>query len=832
MNIVTEARQRALFVTNSGNFAPISPTPLAQNGIRHPNEHVLHVELQSIVNTINTNNTPENTLKAMTPKIQEYFEFCEALYNHDPNPSHLNFEKVYRFMYYVAFREKRKQGGRRSRGVRGIVPKFDMEEYKRVTNGLQALGSGSNPINAPQTREPISEATFMSYKAAIKSIYKEQIARQQTSLNFDAIWQQSLDELVKHVKTRLPKQRKAFYHEKFDNEFANYTMVDHYGDIEEELWRLCHDSSTDRSSFANLRNRYQFLHLTSGVLRAETLYKAELSDFWGVWSQDKNYDIHRMYKMVNKITEGKTNHGRVLYGRVTRHTDVRLCVIGALAFYLQYRFYMTREMESLTLEDWLDNSKWFDIKLLVDATVSVPDNNIMSNHSFAKKLGEVLVKLQLSSEKILHLGRKLGPKILELLNETSEDIRRMGNWNPSIFDKCYSTKLPQGPIKKLAGFHGSNSRYYLPRSQVEPPEQLLTATPIGTWVYNRLAGVRQVHFQSRRAKHQTALHSLLFFQELNKIYLQDAAAMTVLHPDRREQMMFRNIGVFATVEWTLFCEQMRHSLQTQMNPADVGLETVMPGVHQRFRSIESMQNRQVEATNQLNAALTEGLLSVSEGLKGLEERAMEREEATRRRLLQAILQAYLPHSAARSTVHGSNVVQRTNAPTDGGLDELARLMDATDGEDGVGNFSQQRNGSSPTNNQFQSTQQLAEAEIYNLRLRHQSLLSLYNEWYGLGEFDDGKGGIPGRDRRFGCKWRTGQIHCKKYSRLKQVVETVDQLALARGITPREAINHLEPLFKEAKGTLSGMLKRLEANGYRTKGNSRKRRLDQIQAESV
>jgi hypothetical protein len=182
-------------------------------------------------------------------------------------------------------------------------------------------------------------------------------------------------------------------------------MVEHYGDIEGELWKCSLDSNTERSSFSNLRNRHQFLHLTSGLLRAETLYKAELTGFWGVWGQENNYE---MYEMVNKITEGKTNHGRVLYGRVTRHTDVRLCVNGALAFYLQYRFYVTREMESL-LDDWLDNSKWFDIKLLVDASASFPDNNIMSNHSYAKKLGQALFKLQLSSEKLLHLGRKLGP---------------------------------------------------------------------------------------------------------------------------------------------------------------------------------------------------------------------------------------------------------------------------------------------------------------------------------------------------------------------------------------------------------------------------------------
>jgi hypothetical protein len=617
MNPVTQGHCRASFVTKSYRTVPNQPSEGTQNVLRHPNEYGLNIELQAIVHTMTTDNTPENTIKAMVPRVQEFFEFCDQLYQHDLFPRHLNFEKVHRFMYYVSFREQRKRGGKRHRGVRWTNAKFDFQEYERVTGCLQAIGSGCDSTNAPQTRHPIGEATFKLYKAAIRSIYKHQIARQQTSLNFDAIWQQSLDELGNYVKARGPKQRKATFQEKYDTEFANYTMVEHYSAIEAQLWQLCRDSNSDKISFANLRNRYQFLHLTSGILRAETLYKAELSDFCGVWAKDNNYDIHRMYKMINKITEGKTNHGRVLYGRVTRHTDVRLCCIGALAFYLENRFHMTGEMELLSLEEWLDNSKWFEIKLLVDATASVPDTNIMSNHSFAKKLGEVLVKLHLSSEKILHLGRKLGPKILELLNENSEEIRRMGNWNPSIFDKCYSNKLPQGPIKKLAGFYGSNDRYYLPRSLVHPPEQLLKATPIGTWVYDRLAGIRNVHVKSKKAKHQTAWHSLCFFRELNKIYLQDAAAMTILHPDRKEQMMFRNIGIFTTDEWTSFCEQMRQSLETQTNPADVGLETVMPGVHQRFRSLES-------SLNQLTA-------TVSEGLQQMEAHALEREVANRQR---------------------------------------------------------------------------------------------------------------------------------------------------------------------------------------------------------
>jgi hypothetical protein len=817
MNPVTEGNNRASFVTNSGMSVPIhTQTPVAHDALRHPNENILTVELQAIVHTMIAEDTPENTKKSMIPKIQEFFEFCDYLYRHDQSPRHINFEKVYRFMYYVAFREKRKQGGRK---VSGIVGRFDAKEYQRVTGTLQTTGSGSAAINAPQTLHPVKASTFCSYKAAIRCIYKHQIAHQQTSLNFESIWQQSLEDLTRYVTTREPKKRRATHQEKYDTEFANYKMVEQYGHIESELWQLCLDATTARISFANLRNRYQFLHLTSGILRAESLFKAELSDFHGLWATENHYDIHKMFIMVNRIAEGKTNRGRAIYGRATRHTDVRLCCIGALAFYLQYRMFLTRELELLSSEDWLDNSRWFDIKLLVDSN-GFQETEIMSSHCFAKKLGEVLCKLQLSGEKILHLGRKLGPKILELLNENSEDIRRMGNWNPSIFDKCYSTKVPLSPIKKLAGFCGSNDRYYLPRSQVAPPEQLLKATPIGTWVYDRLEAVRRAHGEAERAKHQTARNVLLFFSELNTIFLQDAAAMSVLHPGRSEQKMFRSIEVFVTVEWAVYCEQMKHSLEIQANPADVGLESVMPGVHQRFRAIEGALDRQVQATSQVpdqvaRAVRTEVEEAVAVAVQGIENRALQREESNRDRLVQSLLlgiQNFYP--STRSNIEGSNIVVRASMATDTDINELDRLMGGTADETSVGN----------TGIVLTVNQQSEKPEIFQLQ-RHSCLQSLYNEWYGLGEFDDGKGGVPGRDQRSGPAWRRGKIHPKAYSRTKHVVKAVEQLALSNGISHEAAIQQIQPLISEASGSLSGMVRRLEENGYITRGKSRKRGRD-------
>jgi hypothetical protein len=236
--------------------------------------------------------------------------------------------------------------------------------------------------------------------------------------------------------------RKKQYKKKYTRAFGNYATIEKFGDLEEELWCLYDRSSNIRSACSHLRNRYHVLHMTSGILRSESLYRAELSDFMGVTLKDNQSDIHQMFVMINQIAIGKTNHGRTLYGRATRHKDVRLCCIGAFSFYIQFRIFLTGELQSLQPEDWLNNRKWFDIKLLADTLVSKDHTEQMQNSAFSKILRKVLVKLELPTDKLLHLGRNVGPKILDLLEAEVEDIRR----NPSILDSCYSTKLPNSSI--------------------------------------------------------------------------------------------------------------------------------------------------------------------------------------------------------------------------------------------------------------------------------------------------------------------------------------------------------------------------------------------------
>ena len=90
----------------------------------------------------------------------------------------------------------------------------------------------------------------------------------------------------------------------------------------------------------------------------------------------------------------------------------------------------------------------------------------------------VLLFLGIAALKLVHLGRNLGAKLLEMLEVESRAIQTMGNWNPSMQDACYSTKLPMVQIRKLTGFTDASEMYYNPR-MVKKPGDVSEQTPVG-----------------------------------------------------------------------------------------------------------------------------------------------------------------------------------------------------------------------------------------------------------------------------------------------------------------------------------------------------------------
>jgi hypothetical protein len=102
---------------------------------------------------------------------------------------------------------------------------------------------------------------------------------------------------------------------------------------------------------------------------------------------------------------------------------------------------------------------------------------------------------------------------------------------------------------------------------------------MGRWLYKALKGVEERVLASNSSKHQTAWHVLNFFKDLNKFFLQDAAAMVALHEERSTHEIFQQLPVFKMQEWDESCAKMKTHLDTDECPPDSKLKNVIPSLH-------------------------------------------------------------------------------------------------------------------------------------------------------------------------------------------------------------------------------------------------------------
>jgi hypothetical protein len=421
---------------------PPSPPPspetealqtMAIRNITNLNNTVTTSKLCDNVATMTEGSQRTNTKKAYDPKIKEYEEFCDKVHGDDKHKYMLTETKVLQFMYYLSYRDQKKRG-RRKKSDPKANEKFDLEIFNTLMEEARA-GILPNP------KRPIAWQTFGVYKAVFRRIHASQVANYGQAggvRGFEFIWTKSVQDIHKHVIKRRPLVKKMNHDEKIPSSFEPYQLVEKYEEIEQELWQSSDVTCTRvRSVHTQLKHRYCMLHLTTGLLRSESAFLAEMSDFTGIFAPKRDSrDAHQIYIMVNVIPEGKTNSAQPIYGRAIRHKNVKLCCIGALSFYLTYRIHNTGEFANMTTDQWADNSYWFDIKLLTDIQ-NMDNKTKIQNDSFGKRIKEISHKLNISVSKNLHLGRNLGSRTLDFLELDEGEIRRMGQWNPSTFDNAY-----------------------------------------------------------------------------------------------------------------------------------------------------------------------------------------------------------------------------------------------------------------------------------------------------------------------------------------------------------------------------------------------------------
>lgn len=111
-----------------------------------------------------------------------------------------------------------------------------------------------------------------------------------------------------------------------------------------------------------------------------------------------------------------------------------------------------------------------------------------------------------------------------------------GNWDPKIQETRYSTKIPTAALRAIAGFDQKDV-HWNPRTSCLPPEELKNR--IFPWLEREIRNVQAASSADNRDR-ATASATLKLWQQLREVILQDAAALLVLHPERKSHMLFRD----------------------------------------------------------------------------------------------------------------------------------------------------------------------------------------------------------------------------------------------------------------------------------------------------
>jgi len=184
---------------------------------------------------------------------------------------------------------------------------------------------------------------------------------------------------------------------------------------------------------------------------------------------------------------------------------------------------------------------------------------------------------------------------------------------------------------------------------------------------------------------------------------------------------------------------MREVLETAVDSLDANLEKVLPSVQQWHATHHQCLTRMTtdyQAFKQSTAAQLHSQGQVMNQIANRQQQQMEQFRA-------AFENAALAFSPSRDSVGGgaANFADHPIPPFD--LEEMEEPQEAM-----LGTFRLDNNGAPVL-----ESDQTAEGQRGYKTHPRKSLHEVYEEWYGLGDFDDGMGGVAGRDKKFGNKRR-------------------------------------------------------------------------------
>lgn len=246
---------------------------------------------------------------------------------------------------------------------------------------------------------------------------------------------------------------------------------------------------------------------------------------------------------------------------------------------------------------------------------------------------------------------------------------------------------------------------------------------------------------------------------------------------------------------------MKRELETAVDPLDANLEKVLPGVQQwhatHHQALTKMSSDYQELKNFTNAHLQ----NQGSVMKQIADRQQQQAEQMR--------QAF--HNAAMAFSP-----TEPNSPEDHSLDFDLDPIE----EDEAEGANYYRAG--PDGRPRPTDQETAEDQKkFKMKPKHMSLHDLYDEWYGLGIYDDGLGGVAGREQRYDKRWRK-HLENNHFSRTKAIVAAIEAFAKEKNCSASDACSYLQEAYNSKNNSVGNFRTHCQNMGLIPKGKQRGR----------
>jgi len=538
----------------------------------------------------------------------EYREFCVHIFGDDYDNAEINIERVYNFLFYHAYRpaipkpEKRsntpkKQGDydskskepatftERMSGEEGTVavdtkspdlPSFCIElDGKSITpNGVlrtkwfdvaryleqkRKFESGEiSPTNLSKEDKYIGYTHLNGIKSALVDFAPDEVR-----------WQirrdKRIKDLIAHVVARKPIQDRIHRKEKVTRDLPHWELMPIIHKLEEYMWDVNSTSNDPKRIAVALRNRWCYNDSFQCIVRADSLWKEELSDM--VHYSLKQHGEPDDYQVLLRVLwEGKTNQkntSKAFLAQCFRHLDPNRCAVGSKAMYLYSRFLVTEEEFNFTNNDWFSRKTAVVLGDRGNTGRKRDLDTALGSGSYEQCIKRAQLATGIISVHKLHCGRSVGCVEPQLGGAPTDETMILGCWakiEGSVFNQHYNVRVPFAAMRCCAGAGKDVGRYYLPRSHFKPSIELQEM------VWPNVERAKQRLFATEGNEKMLTAHRFIKTMDyLRVVLLQDAAYFMTQSPHRAKHVLFQ-FPLFQTPTFIAFKDNFAKHFPAKLMP--------------------------------------------------------------------------------------------------------------------------------------------------------------------------------------------------------------------------------------------------------------------------